>query len=230
MPSYYPQMASDPHSLLAPYALDALDHEEERSFEDHLAGCERCREELAGLREAAASLAYGAEGPAPPPALKERILTQARAERPNVASLPRRRSWTAPTAAAAALAAAVALGIGVWSATRPAATDPFASVLAKPGAKVVRMNGRGVVAVAPDGTAALALAVPKAPAGKTYEAWVIRPNAIQPAGVFRGGKGASVVAISRPVPRGSAIAVTIERAGGVDHPTQKPFIASEATS
>src|SRR5919108_1928296 len=103
-------MVSGPHSLVAPYALDTLDDEEERDFEDHLAGCEECRETLAGLREAAASLAYGAVGPAPPPELKQRILTQARAERPNVTPLPARRRWTAPVAAAAALAAAVALG------------------------------------------------------------------------------------------------------------------------
>ena len=84
-------MAADPHSLVAPYALHALDDEEAHAFEEHLAACERCREELAGLREAAAGMAYGAEGPAPPPELKERILAQARSERPNVASLPARR-------------------------------------------------------------------------------------------------------------------------------------------
>src|SRR5262249_60265960 len=96
---------TDAHSLVAPYALDALDHDEEREFEEHLAGCERCREELAGLREAAASLAYAAPGPSPPPALKERILDQARAERPHGVSLPRRRSRTAPLPAAPALGA-----------------------------------------------------------------------------------------------------------------------------
>jgi anti-sigma-K factor RskA len=215
--------------MVASYALDALENHEEREFEEHLATCESCREELAGMRETAASLAYGTAAPAPPPNLRERILEQAKAERPNIVSLPRRRRWAAPLAAAAALAAAVALGVGVWSATRPATSDPFAAVLAKPGAKLVQMNGRGVVAVAPDGTAALALAVPKAPSGKTYEAWVIRPSSAEPAGLFRGGKGASVVKLSRTVPSGSAIAVTIERAGGVDHPTQKPFIASKAT-
>src|SRR3954471_15979611 len=111
-------MPDDPHSLVAPYALDALDGEEERSFEQHLASCERCREELAGLREAAAYLAYPATGPAPPAALKERILEQARSERGNVTPLPTRRRWIAPLAAAPAVAAAVALGVGVWSATR----------------------------------------------------------------------------------------------------------------
>jgi len=73
-------MAADPHANVAPYALDALDADEEREFEEHLASCEACREELASLREATAALAYGAVGPAPPPELKERILAEANIE------------------------------------------------------------------------------------------------------------------------------------------------------
>src|SRR4029079_7948420 len=98
-------MAADPHANVAPYALDALDADEEREFEEHLASCEARREKLASLREATAALAYGAVGPAPPPELKERILAEAAAERPNVVSLPQRRSWTAPLAPAARIAA-----------------------------------------------------------------------------------------------------------------------------
>lgn len=219
------------HSLVAPYALDALDDDEERGFEEHLATCERCREELAGLREAAASLAYGAAGPAPPAALKERILEQARAERQNVTSLPRRRrSWVAPVAAAAALAAAVVLGVGVWSATRPSTRDPLASVLAKSGAKLLPMGGRGVVAVAPDGSAALALTVPPAPKGKDYEAWVIEGRKAQRAGLFDGTEGTSVLDLHEAVRRGAVVAVTLERDGGVDQPTQTPLAASGAVS
>ncbi len=224
-------MAADPHSLVAPYALHALDDEEGRGFEQHLAVCERCREELAGLKEAAASLAYGAAGPAPPPELKERILAQARSERENVASLrARRRDWTAPLAAAAAIAASVAIGLGVWTATRPNGNDALATVLAQPGAKLLPIGGRGAVAVAPNGDAALALGVPPAPAGKTYEAWVIRGGKATRAGIFRGGDGTTVVAIDRRVPSGSVIAVTLERAGGVDEPTQKPLASTEAVS
>src|SRR4051794_12328842 len=111
-------MPDELHSLVAPYALDALDDDEERSFEEHLALCERCREELAGLREGAAALAYGAAGPAPSRELKDRILARARAERPNVVPIARpRRNWTAPLAAAAAVAACAALGLGIWAAT-----------------------------------------------------------------------------------------------------------------
>jgi anti-sigma factor RsiW len=220
-------MAANPHADLALYAMDALDVDDERVFEEHLASCEACREELASLREATAALAYGAVGPAPPPELKQRILADAKAERPNVLSLPRRRSWTAPLAAAAALAAAVAIGVGVWAATRPAANDSFTSVLAKPGAKLVPMGDRGTLAVAPDGTAAIALTVPRAPAGKTYEAWVIRDGAAKRAGLF---SGTTVLRIERPVKPGSVVAVTIERSGGVERPTSKPVAASKAVS
>jgi anti-sigma-K factor RskA len=224
-------MPVDVHSLVAPYALDSLGDEEERGFEQHLATCERCREELAGLKEAAASLAYGVAGPEPPTALKERILTQARTERSNVTALPRRRrGWAAPLAAAAALAAAVALGFGVWSATRPATKDAFSAVLARPGARLVPLDGRGAIAVAPDGTAALAFTVPPAPAGKAYEAWVIQGGTPKPAGLFEGGDGTSVLDIEQPVRRGAVVAVTLERDGGAKRPTQTPLAVSRAVS
>jgi anti-sigma-K factor RskA len=218
---------NDPHALVAPYALDALDPQEEREFEEHLASCESCREELARLRETASSLAYAAPGPAPPVALKERILEQARAERPNVVSLPRRRSWTAPLAAAAAVAAAAAIALGVWGATRPSGNDAFAAVLAQPGSTLVPLGDRGAVALAPDGSAAIAWSGPHAPAGKTYEAWVMRNGTAQRAGLL---SGRSTLRIKRPVGKGAVVAVTLERAGGVDQPTTPPIAQTRALS
>jgi anti-sigma-K factor RskA len=223
-------MAADPHSLVASYALHALDDDEGRTFEEHLAVCERCRNELAGLREAAASLAYGAAGPAPPPELRERILTRARSERQNVASLPaRRRSWTVPLAAAAAVAASVAIGLGVWTATRPG-ESALAQVLSQPGSRLLPMGESGAVAVAPDGEAALAVNVPAAPSGKTYEVWVMRGSKPLRAGTFAGGAKTSDLKLQSRAAAGAVIAVTLERAGGVDRPTQKPLLATRALS
>jgi anti-sigma-K factor RskA len=220
-------MADDVHALVAPYALDALDEHEERSFEEHLALCDRCRDELAGLREAASSLAYGLPPTAPPPELKNRILAQARAERPNIVPHQRRRrNWTAPLAAAAAVSACAAVVLGIWAASLQNSQDPLESVLSKPGARLVSMGKAGSVAVAPDGTAVLALAVPQAPAGKTYEAWVIQGKEAKPAGLFPGRSGTSILRIHRPVRRGEIVAVTIERAGGVAQPTSKPLAQS----
>ena len=223
-------MADEPHSLVAPYALDALDEPAERSFEEHLALCERCREELEGLRDAAATLAYAAPRAVPPPELKERILAEARSERPRVVPLRRRRSWTAPLGIAAALAACAAVVLGIWAASLSNTKDPLESVLSKPGAKLVPIGPGGGVAVAPDGSAVLALAVPRAPSGKTYEAWVIRAGTAKPAGLFAGRSGTSIVEMARPVRPGSVVAVTLERAGGVSKPTTKPLAQSGAVT
>ena len=217
---------ADLHSLVAPYALDALDQDEERSFEEHLALCERCREELAGLREAAAALAFAPPTAVPPPELKERILEQARAERRNVVPLRRRRNWTAPLAAAATVAAAAAIVLGIWAASLANSQDPLESVLSKPGARIIAMGSAGGVAVAPSGDAVLAVAGPRAPAGKTYEAWVIRGGKAKAAGLFRGRAGTSIVELGPDVPPGSVVAVTLERAGGVPQPTTKPLAQS----
>jgi anti-sigma-K factor RskA len=66
-----------------------------------------------------------------------------------------------------------------------------------------------------------------APAGKQYEVWVIRGKSVLAAGLFQGGRGRDVIGLARPVPPGSAVAVTLERAGGVSAPTQRPrFLAT----
>jgi anti-sigma-K factor RskA len=223
-------MSGDLHSLVAPYALDALDEDAEQSFEEHLALCERCRKELASLREAATTLAYDAPPVAPPPELKERILAQARSERTNVVPLSRRRSWTAPLAAAATIAAVAAVVLGIWAASLQDSKDPLESVLSKPGARLVSMGPSGAVAVAPDGDAVLAVSVGRAPAGKTYEAWVIRGGNAKPAGLFPGRAGTSIVELSRPVPAGAVVAITRERAGGAEQPTTKPLAQSGPVS
>jgi anti-sigma-K factor RskA len=229
-------MTDDLHALVAGYALDALDRDDQRAFEKHLAVCERCREELAGLREAAAALAFGAAGPAPPPELKGRILAQASGERQTVVPFRRRtRDWTAQLAAAAAVAACAALALGIWAATLKSDLDAARSrgndgalvaVLAQRGARVVPMSGGGKLAYAPSGSATLVVNVSPAPSGKTYEAWVIEGGKPRRAALFRGRDGASVIRITKPVRAGSVVAVTVERSGGVEQPTRRPLMAT----
>jgi anti-sigma-K factor RskA len=205
----------DVHSLVAPYALDALPETEEREFEQHLALCERCQRELGALREAAAALAYGTGGREPPPELRERILSQARAERPNVVPLRRRARWALPVGAAAAVAAAaVALGVWAWQGNGSGGT----TYLDLKGAA-------GRVAVTEEGDAILSATLTPAPAGKTYEAWVIQGAVARPAGLFRGGRVRLL--LSRPLPRGARVAVTIEKRGGAKQPTSTPLAVSE---
>jgi anti-sigma-K factor RskA len=209
------------HDLSAAYALDALDDDERRAYEEHLAGCERCREEVASFSSTAEVLAYAAGPGAPPPPLRDRILVAARAERPNV--VPLRPRWAYPVAAAAAVAACVAIGLGVWNVSLQDRVSNARALQSVPVA-----GASGSLVVGSNGAAALVLfRLDSAPAGKTYEAWVIRGRrAPVPAGLFRGG-ATTFVPLQRKVRKGSVVAVTVEPAGGSDAPTTKPFVVSQ---
>ena len=214
------------HELTAAYALHALRPDEERAFEAHLSRCSECREELASFDDTTAALAYGVEAPAPPPALRERILTEARAERPNVRSL--RPRWAAPAAAVAAVAAVAALALGLWAVSLSNELKSEREARSEQ-PRVFPVSGTdGRLVVAPTGEAVLLLPdLDPAPRGKTYEAWVIEDGAPQPAGLFEGGER-TAVALVRPVPEGATVAVTIERAGGVPAPTGRALFTARA--
>ena len=125
----------EPHTLAGAYAMDAIPAPDQARFERHLAGCEECAQEIAGLREATARLATATATP-PPAGLKERVLAAAaltRQQPPPVSqagaeagtsrmraivswfralALPRRMAVAAAAlAAVAVLAAAVVFGV-----------------------------------------------------------------------------------------------------------------------
>lgn len=220
------------HELTAAYALDALEPSEEREYEEHLARCPTCREHLAALQEAATALAYGTESPPPPPALRARILEQARAETANVVPLRPRRFVLAATTAAAAVAAAVAIGLALWANSLSSSLDEKTQaleVLSDPGARSVTLDGaEGRVVVTPRGEAALVVGdLQAAPSGKAYEIWVIRGTEPARAGLFDGKDQVDVVRLERSVPAGATVAVTLEIAKGVDAPTAAPLMSAK---
>ena len=222
------------HDLTAAYALDALDSDEAREYEAHLAHCERCRSELASLSLTATSLAYATESPAPPADLRERILVQARSERANV--VPLRPRWVGPVAAIAAVAACAAVALGIWAASlssklddrndKLAAQARVATILADPAARRVAFgDGRGTLVVTPMGEAVLVMnQLAAAPEGKTYEAWVAGGGSPEPAGTFEGGDTVVIKRLDRLVPNGAAVMITQEKDGGSDAPTSNPLM------
>ncbi len=231
-------MSNDPHDLLAAYALDALDDDERERFEQHLADCEECTEQLAMLREPVAALAYAAEGPVPRKELRDRIIEGARAEpRAAVIKLPRRNWALGAAAAVAAAAACLAIGLGLWANSlsnsldrERSAKSPLEQLLeenatAKPligakGSLIVNRSGRGAI---------LVCGLANAPTSKTYEAWVITGNSPEPAGLFNGGSGCRQVLLTQRVPNNATVAVTLEQAGGATSPTLPILFRAEAT-
>jgi len=201
----------EPHDLTAAYALDALTPDERLEFETHLAECERCRTELAELGETVGALAYAAEGPVPPEALRDRILVAARDDPPNVIALrPRRTRLYAGVAIAAAACAALAIGLSLGLSGGGKTT------------RVALAGASGSLVWHSSGDAKLSVRdLAAAPVDKIYEIWVIPgTGTVLPAGLFRGGPGTSAVSLTRSVPSGAKVAVTLERAGGskVPHP------------
>jgi anti-sigma-K factor RskA len=208
------------HELSAAYALDALGADEREEFEEHLTRCPKCREAVASFQETASALAHHVDMPPPPPLLRDRILEQVRRERPNVA--PLRPRWVFPaTATVAAVAACAAIGFGIWAAALNNRLGQRPEAVGLSGA-----NGSLIVSPAREGTLVVRNLDP-APAGKTYEAWVIKGGTPLPAGTFTGG-GRVAFVLTRPVPDGAIVAVTLERTGGVAKPTTTPLFQTGA--
>ena len=218
-------MADDLHDLTPAYALDALDDGERADYERHLATCARCRGELAALQETVSTLAYAVESPAPPEALRTRILEQARLERGNVVPFRPRRTLTYSLGAVAAVAATVALALGIWANGVAGERDELRA-LGDPNALVVELPDRnGRLFVARDGEATLVVESDPPPTGKAYAAWVIEDGRPRPAGLFDGGR--QIVRLTRPVPTGASVAVTFEDDEGADAPTMRPLYVIE---
>ena len=227
------------HELTAAYALNALDPQEEAAFEEHLAGCEACRTEIAALIETAGALASSMQGPPPPPELRARILDRVAGERTNVVPLRGRRPFQAALVAAAA-ALALAVGFGAWATSlssdldkeRRAAAESAraAEVLAEPETEHHQVEGTdGVLAIAPDRGATLVLSgLPPAPDGHTYEAWVVVEDNVQPAGLFQAGSTRTVARLSVPVPEGALVGVTVEPTGGSRTPSGEMLVTARA--
>lgn len=236
-------MEAGVHELTAAYALDALDPDERRAYEAHLEGCERCRSQLVAMWETTEALALAAAGPEPRPELRGQILARAHAEPQVVVPFEPRRSRVVPLlAAAAAAAAVVALASVLWGARLSGELDETrstleeeraaAAVLADPAARTVALQaGEGKLVVAPDGRAVVVLeGLDPAPAGKTYQLWIVPGGDIEAAtsgGIFPGDEATDLELVDGRVEEGDLVAVTIEDAGGVDAPTTAPIAASQ---
>jgi anti-sigma-K factor RskA len=100
------------------WALGALDGEQRQALEAHARGCAQCARELEAAQQRIVLLGLAAPPVAPPPALRESLLRQVRAERmrtvPQPAALPAsrpRQLWLTP---AFAVATIIFAGLSAW--------------------------------------------------------------------------------------------------------------------
>jgi anti-sigma-K factor RskA len=199
------------HEPAAAFALDALDRHEAAAFEDHLAICPDCEDELAGLWVAATALAFAVDQPVPRPELRHRVVET------GAALIPfrrRRRPQLVATAAALAACAVIAVVLRPW--------DDGGSYGGM--RRYTAQGARATLLVDRSGEAVLAVRrLPPPPTGKAYEIWVIAGGKAIPAGWIRG----SLTALTRPLPRGAAVAVSVEPLGGSPKPTGALLLRAE---
>ena len=241
----------DLHTLTGVYALDAVDGAERDLFEHHLRRCRPCGNEVRGLAETATELAMAAAMP-PPPRVKEHVLAAAAVTRqlPPVVDRPGRtlrwtprqvfrQSWTPRLATAVAvvsLAVAVALGaVGLHTRheldSARAQNQALAAVLAAPDARImteaVKNGGTATVVVSRvEGKLVFTTAgLPRLPASKVYELWLMGPPRIRRAGLLPApASGRTAPVLASGLAAGDSVGVTVEPAGGTSQPTTSPIV------
>lgn len=138
----------------------------------------------------------------------------------------------APLRAAVALLVLVATGAALLVQVQGADLEVAAALAGD--VRIVHMEtsaavaGRGFVVVRNDEQAYLVLDLPSPPAGKAYEAWVIRDGHPIRAGMAPARPGIVTLRLQHPVRAGDITAVTLENAAGVDQPTSDPILIGPA--
>jgi anti-sigma-K factor RskA len=235
------------HTLTGAYVCDALGEDERAVFETHLTECPECATEVGELREVTALMAV-AVSERPPESLKAAVNARIRVTRqaPPITTEPTPgrparqgvvRRLRAAWAAAAALVLLVA-GLGWRSVDQQhqinalnAQAAGIAQLLAAPDAAAVRVpvTGGGSALVVDsrsrDEAAVSLTGLADAPAGRTYQLWLIAP----------GGSTRSVGLLAAAPPRliliqGLAgqdeVGMTVEPAGGSPKPTTAPVMVA----
>ncbi|MFJ5829490.1 anti-sigma factor domain-containing protein [Streptomyces sp. NPDC093089] len=241
----------DPHLGAAAYVLHALPPAEEAAFENHLAGCETCRQDVAEFKQTAARLASAEAAPVPE-GLRARVMEQVShtpQDRLRHAARPRggsrggtglRLALAASIVAAAVLGALAALEHTDAEEARARAAQAqeqartaggtFADILTAPDATVhaggLSDGAKAAVVVSREQARAAFTArdLPTLPSGKAYELWYAdKAGDLRPAGLLDDTGDRATRILEGPLGNAVAVGITVEPAGGSAQPTTEPL-------
>jgi hypothetical protein len=226
------------------YAMGVAEDPERGEIREHLdRGCEVCMREMRRARQVASMIGAVAPASAPSPKLRRRILASVGVEQRGFGWAP----WLGLAAALALVAAfyfearersSLEELAAVRNQMRQQAVDltrlnEAMTIMSGPDTRQVNFTTgpRGKVFVSPTtGVLLIASNLPPAPAGKTYEMWVIPRGANPvPAGLFQSQADGTAIHI-RPGPvevAGMTVAVTLEDQAGAPQPTSTPLLTAQ---
>jgi anti-sigma-K factor RskA len=228
-------MTTELHTLSGAYAIDALSPEEAEEFRKHLAACTACCDEVRELREAAA-LMGASEASIVPTHLKAKIMAAAdrTPQMPprvrHLRSVPGNKWAPRLLAAAAAVILAVAAGIGYNAMQQPehVMAAPVAQVFNASDAHqaTVKTTNGGEISVATSpslGKMAVETDdLPDLGSSQVYQLWTLTDGRAASAGLLEDPDAGAAMALPES---GTAVAITIEPAGGSDQPTTDPIMS-----
>jgi anti-sigma-K factor RskA len=220
------------HVDAAPYVLGALEEHELQGFRAHLAGCSRCRMEVAELQSVVDELAASVPRVPAPAGLHERVLATVRsqadvlnaaghqADRP-ARTVRRRHGFVfagAGTALAAVVAVVLAIVLGGSSTSEQVIPGQGAGVAREAQVSLHRHDGRAEL---------LLSHMPQPGAGRIYEVWIVRNKTPSPTDALFGisSSGDSAVDIPGDLKGVKQVLVTSEPLGGSSAPTREPVIS-----
>jgi anti-sigma-K factor RskA len=234
------------------WVLGALPPDEQEGFAAHLETCDICRREVAELQMVADTLPLAAPQVAPPPELKNRIMSAVRAEAavleaagPEADVAPvrtpvpapdrpprekKKRRWSiALRPIPAAFAAAVLIALGVTGGV----------LLSDNGSSRTTVQAQVVAPASPGARASLTVAddrgtlkvdqFPEPPSGRVYQVWLKRPGRPPDptTALFRVRDGRATVDVPGSMKGVDQVLVTAEPDGGSPAPTRDPVIIAQ---
>jgi anti-sigma-K factor RskA len=245
--SGHPQIPDDVAALISAHALGALEPDQAALAERHIAASDDCRRAYEDALETAAALALAVADSEPPAELRERILAAARAERPPAAApvaraaAPRRGLRLAglltPSTGFAVVGVAAAVVFALIAVSQHSSAtsardrqEALVAILSASDARIVPLKSTGGGSaggrvIVSKGRAALVSSLGPPPAGRTYQAWGLRPGGAAPVPLPTFSHAGSVL-ILNDVGRYTGVAVTVEPSGGSRRPSTQPFVVA----
>ena len=222
------------------YALDALSEEERREVEDYLGTHPELRAEVDNLRSVANLLALAPQEYEPSPEHRRHLLNRISSSpvaTPAADPSPHRaglwRLFGPGGLAAAAALALITIGMFAWNASLQEENQTLQGELQ--GQRTYALKGTGaaqevrgeVVRLLDERAVLVAEDLPSPPEGKTYEAWILREDVPEPAGLFEpNDTGAAAAPLEGSIEGADAVAVTVEPSSGSSSPTSDPLMTA----
>jgi len=208
---------------ISAWVIGVLEPNEAAALEEHMRECESCARQARWLQPATGALLESVEPMEPPPALRERVMSEVRADaarREPQQSRERGRFWDflLRPATALALVAVLIAASGVYLLASDDDKKHFEGEAPLITAELDQEGDTGTLELT---------GLRQLEDGRVYQAWVQHGDVMEDSSLFAArADGTATAAIpADDLPGGEAVLVTVEPRGGSEAPTSDPLVS-----